>query len=1297
MSSQIVGSSAGLPTPNVQPNFDIKVSMGRKKEPTALSEEMRASMVNALHAVRLQGIKKLGESGTLKITKDKILAQKGNKWIDLLQDKEVSRTQRKKAEKIISIMASVLGKENAVIHVEVSQKKTIEKVFEHHLLAEEHYLTSVKNAEIKLQLSSTVQLLNEKNIDDEKIAEITLSLKTLRKAAQDVYNIMGKVNTHLRKETPEEVRAALDIYAQKMPLAFEKYCQAQKAWQSEQLYIRNLCGDEMPAELGLDIFHPERQDLIAAELTRSVKQVITDLDEQVLIQTNAMIQTAAFQYKEYLYLIDPIEKKMTELYAKEWAFNDELEAALEALNEDFIAQRVRDGFLKDDLEEYRNTLEFIKQHSDVAVNVIHKSLSWLKIGNIEQAIDHFVAEFDNLYPSYIDNCRYLFIPQMLSKGKYLGNPLEAKPFNINLKHPLLHATFLNDVHHLVGKTNSRLSQMGLRTQVNLETGEEFPLYTPQAPVVAIPDSLPTTLSAMKDKVSELNYDLFQPKLAQTINVNHKRNAGFTVINGQPAAGLMHQIGAFVEKYKTHRELFEAVMRQHGISDLESSFIFNNFLDAHEALKAWNQRFQHVVDLANQEKYEEAMQHYADMMLEDFPSLTARLGQFNVAAKKISEGRVQKAFVNFAARTGISNAGQVLSSLWLENTAINLEREFQECVNLMQESTFVEEEEVPWMDVTPHILNAQEAAKKALRQSESEYYQFVGWMPGNAHFMNFFNQLKSSEVDIFKKYDWTSGDMKAFDQLYRRFASVVRPLREADHAIVTETDAQKKRALAAQRKELAKKLMPEIEKLEAALQKSGGFAKLEYFIQAVKIIGVRGGFAANPRTELEALYASKENVAGTDFMSADDLINRLESVIESHAPTERENLRNEFRQELQLIQQIRFIEWASSSALLLRDQAKYLDSVSVDLGYMPKNQMNKVKTVLLEAHKNEEFKRSLESAGWSEKDLNRLNTLYNAYEKQSLPLEKAKAEFEADPESVELQQAFRKMTETVVPKLHQLETDIRREFGIDKVERLESEMKNFAGLLTESHDRISIELNDTNTTKKVKAKLIPIVENIAASIRTLSDPPFLKTIDEIREMCIASERVALQSLMSWDKDFFRVLSSKKSPLLLVKKDDAIYWNQLLDDNGLKSTDVEKIVKLYESYQQSLKQIVLLERKLEAHPEDTKTRSALISQLNKNRKKLQQLERDFTEINQEVGNLEMTIRELNNHLKNVQNEMLQSGESDSETRALRNEEQTGGLSDEQIAALIDLTDHLKLLDAFNQKQHFIHGTYRRFSFA
>ena len=209
-----------------------------------------------------------------------------------------------------------------------------------------------------------------------------------------------------------------------------------------------------------------------------------------------------------------------------------------------------------------------------------------------------------------------------------------------------------------------------------------------------------------------------------------------------------------------------------------------------------------------------------------------------------------------------------------------------------------------------------------------------------------------------------------------------------------------------------------------------------------------------------------------------------------------------------------------------------------------------------------------------------------------------------------------------------------------------------------------------------------------------------------------------------------------------------WTKLLNDQQLTETDIKEIISLYKGYQKELNTIMELERKLEAHPEDSKLRQKLREELTKKISNLKSLEAKFFELGDGITRLQTAIGELQTHLQTGLNKINESKKAikGAGVEIKENEERikelkakikgtveedkeelneqikvcegliqkskesqifnetfiqlelkrcAGDLSTAQVEEVTRLTEKLKPLALFNQKIAFAHETYWRFS--
>ena len=135
------------------------------------------------------------------------------------------------------------------------------------------------------------------------------------------------------------------------------------------------------------------------------------------------------------------------------------------------------------------------------------------------------------------------------------------------------------------------------------------------------------------------------------------------------------------------------MRMHGISDLESSFIFNHYMEAHKALQAWDDQFQKVVDLANQGKSREAIDAYATLINRDYANLVKNVRNVNFSIYKLSEPRVASAFEEVCNHFRIQNPKQMLSTLSTERLAMKTKLDYEDALSRAVDEKILTESDV----------------------------------------------------------------------------------------------------------------------------------------------------------------------------------------------------------------------------------------------------------------------------------------------------------------------------------------------------------------------------------------------------------------------------------------------------------------------------------------------------------------------------------------------------------------------------------------------------------------------------
>lgn len=1141
------------------------------------------------------------EGAVLEMTASGVFVRKEEGWKDLLSDPSVGQKVKAGVKRSLDAVTGILGDKatagvasqeiagnaealrqgNVVIQVRVvPAADVIAKRYE----AEQAFYNGLLDLQQHVKSDRTVQSLKRAHMTDEQIGRMQIQMDRLVGAEKKVHDLMLEVRDLMQQG---KVQEAVALYVQEMPQHYEVFSNAMRLWQIEQRHLKNQLGE---ANLIIvDINHVLFQVETARELF-ALAAFDTSQALQQIVGTKTRFYSA-------LQLARDVEGQVSSSRKTEAAFNGRIRKALITFDHPLAQQHLTAlGWTQEEMAAYKGKLTTLKAQSDEALRILDTTLSWLGVGAVQEGMDLFCAEMKQHYPTYVRACQELAAAQKVAQGQNLTRPLE--PFLLDLSHPQ-------------GLTD-------LLDRVSTETfraGGDAPQHFPIMETEWIGARL-----GMVSQAEALQKSLTFSPVADHLNGNHKFNQEFT-----------SRIGAFVQAYQANRDQFDAIMRSHGINDIESARLFNHYVALHAALKNWDNRFQEVVDLANNKQYAEALAAYTDLVEKALPQLLAQVQQ----VQELGGAQVQKAFQKFAQVTGLSNPKQLLADLGNKMMGSKQLAIFIECI----EKTVAAG--IPIPNKTMQVLNqARELVETNVSAASSRLFV------QNQRVMQFFNHndllqpkhpLQRQWQSILIGYGWHQTKVQDFANLTNQYAALIRPLKQAEHAIAMESDPGKKRALQAQLKVLAKTLMPQIDRIHGELNKRGGMDQFRKMVSAAN--------------DLAARAPTPEAMAGLQA-EAQDLVQ------------------------------------------LMQERIDYIVGLYEDLGLVTPAGGVIAHGLLQGPHaKDPDFIDILQKQGWTPAAIQRLSTWYDAYMKEAYLLNQAKRNLDADPENVTLQKAFKKVAEEQIPKLDAL----RKEFN-DKIGNKEA-LRNLEQALTSYRDLVAADLAKTqadlvggNLKPQRKGQLEKQVREAQTTLAMLAPLHILDSFERA-EAFVAEMSHLFYLPMSWDEDFLSELVPDPASPLMQYQERGILWEKLLREQELNEGDIKSILKLLHNYQKQAEKIMVLERELEAHPGNSAYRRDLLHELSIHGKALQSLDQEFVRLSEKIVGLESAIQAFQTHMDKVIGQMR--GIRETAINADPTMLESARKSEQEAVGLFQLASRLHVWDAFNQKRGFIADVKRRFT--
>lgn len=1059
-------------------------------------------------------------------------------------------------------------------------------LFEEKFNQDWYFADSVRQQNTYLQSREGKAELVLKKFSKEQIKLMRERLDRLDKASSELNSFMRRVRDLM---AINETQAAYDYYSVRMPSYYAEFCAAMQDWQKEQQVLNRVFGEgKSPLQIDLEwpYFHVETARKLFSQ-TSALSSVEASARSYTLFQS---VQTLA-------------QRRIQSLYEREWKLQDQISEALELLDDPEVTQ----GWRPEEIHEHRQRLIAFRAQSEFFLDILYKTHEHLAYGEVQEGMDYFASEMQVFYPFYADAFKNLITPQKLAKGRLMMHEELSQKLLIPSAHPQEFTTFLDEI-----------SQKSAEV---LDTTRWEP-----------------SLQEMESWQADLNRARLSP-LEGKVFGDH-----LTALRQQKGLGL------FVAAFEKNREQFESIMRDKGLSDLQTAFIFNHYRGSFNAIQAWNMKMQEVVDLIALGKVEEALQKYSYLMEEEFPRLAKILLPENFAANEWDNAAISQGFRQFARSVGLAESAQIESHVTHPNLIPYARLKFIEVLDKAGEAGF---------PLSEHAKRARESVSATLNEFNLETVRLERLYKKDFRFIKFFNfaglqsdpKMKNEWKSILKKQGWSLKDMEAFTVLYNQYASLIEPFVKAEQAISTERDPQKKRALQAQLKVLAIKVMPQVTKLHTEMDRLGGFRKLQTILTATEEI------AAQQKGVSESSWK-----AGTgDEMKAEalDLVN------------------------------------------LMNERIHFLNRLYTKMGFVPREK-GKV-TALLTG--NDDLSAYLATNEWTPSKVQRFSSWYDAFMYEAHPLKHAKAALDADPENRLLQEEFKKVVKAQIPKLSKLSKEFNEKFKMVGVKSLKEAISDYSLIKTNEIDALLRTL-DEDIADTRRQRIERKITELSLTVDLLSQVNFSKEILETNQFIMEAERIS-RSQMSWDTDVIDRLLGSISPFQFVKKErKETVWKTILTENGLSAKECTAISKLYKGYQRELHKINDLERKLDAHPEDNELRRELIRELQNRRPKLRLLEAQYVKLEDKIWSFRVALKELNIYLKTTladiqEMEMLAKDDDSKDARALfqkgahdMRERLIGNLSNAEIQDLISLSDRSNLFDTMRE---FMQSTYLRFGAA
>lgn len=889
------------------------------------------------------------------------------------------------------------------------------------------------------------------------------------------------------------------------------------------------------------------------------------------------------------------------------------QAQVHLQNSDNVNHLLQNGWTLEEIEEYRSRLNRLEIESNRALDLLEKTERQIASGQIDKGIGYFNQEISKHHGVYTQACIDLMIFQ--NRGGLSATSQQPPPSSLNLKQPIRYREVLQEI----------------RTAAD-HVQEEYKQIIDQQEIASTLESINPHIARLEHASAEAVFFLALHTEYQTSRIYTKK------------------VGNFVEKYVNNRELFESLMRNAGLSDLESAVVFNHFVETYRALEEWDNQFQVVIDLANQKKYQEALEAHHNLIHNRFKSFVAITSNAFYGIRLLSTPAVDGTLTLFADLMGIRDRTPL--SVMLVGSRIPLKPQmiFKEILSKGQKAGLTPPKEVDktllMTEQTILEMNQKNSQFEALFSQTNDLYDFFN-----------FGQLRAKHHPLHEEWrkmavnsGWTETRMKQFTDLMNQYGELIQGLKEAERAIAIETNPQKKRALQRQFQLLLKQKTKKIKELDKKFIAFGGLQQLKTLITMAEEIGgisqKKGASKASKGLERLFLRRQQEN-PNFKYRTAQEMMEHLPRDIEQLPADERKVQESEYKQELLLINFLKFPTQIETEAKrlfgIMENRMGYIDNLLAEYEPLAVFQPHQVDQQFLKtAYLSEPlFLEILKKQGWSSNKIKQLDKWLDRYVKTTTPLSQAKVALDADPENPELQKEFKRVAEDLFPKINRLTREFSQQFvNLGNIANLEQALIDFQLISGQTEVRPNI----FHTIEKINQTLIE------ASYR--NDQP-----------------------LSWDESYFKKQLKQLSSIFPTDR----LWKSFLSENQISEQSLVQIERLFLLYQKHLHRIAILERRLEAHPEDDKLHKALKEELVKQREKLDQLEKTYVQLAETISKLDEAFLQYRDRL----------------AEELTNPPPITDKRKEEISKKMQLIEQMSFREAFTVKREFMKQTYARFA--
>lgn len=673
-----------------------------------------------------------------------------------------------------------------------------------------------------------------------------------------------------------------------------------------------------------------------------------------------------------------------------------------------------------------------------------------------------------------------------------------------------------------------------------------------------------------------------------------------------------------------QQAFYAHCKKAGFNESTVNYVFGVLKEVSEVQSAMMKGMEEVRALRRERRYDEAMQRYNRLMMDEFPKYIETMkkaeGPLRIlgdpqggnALAAVADEFLQKIYSKQFPRL------EVPSMLGLFQTINDLPmRVFSDFSEVMESYPGLTEKNETLKSMENTLMGAQVKQRETLNKHRV--------LLPNQHVLvkSFRNSALASDPRwqrVLEHHHVTEEDIRILSEINEAYGRLAAPLILARDAIDRETNLERQQSARQLLKVEAEKRIPEFKRLSDKYKAIGGNVKNMAIAHA---LAEYRGILQKEYAEVEA--GLKAGIGPASFQGT------LEELVREPSYAIAYGAAFDFHSQYQKIQSA--LSNFETSLDFLNQKKNFVNLTFEEVGLRTKWQEKHIENVLLQGGrfvKDRAWKDALIEQGWKEEniktDLKFLSDFMDDFANAAEPLQLAHKALNQDPGNPGLQRAYRKVADEVFPKLNHLSKKFKSWGGIEKVEQLDRAVESYKNDL---NDR----LESVNDIKK-QAEL-------RQDIKDLELLPSFSMLFTFLDKDIQAMKSELSQKMHSEPGFVTNIFNRFKVGFFAEtweKNLKAGWDKALSDNFKDPKQAEAFAAAFEEWGQALTPLYELKRAHQADPLDNSKKKKLDEAIENATKMNHPLQIAWTKMRTMANSVEDGINQLGIFLESYLNDTL-----------------------------------------------------------